>query len=92
MNDNSDALRQAAKIVGRPLLQHEIDVVNKACAAALSRETLQARFLNVRRGAGYTSEGVAEKICAEHLDEYMKNVPAFVKMLLSYELNDYDPE
>ncbi len=92
MTDNTTALRDAARIVGRPLLQHEIDAVNKACADAYSRDTLRERFLNVIRGAGYTSEGVAEKICAEHIDEYMKNVPEFVKMLLSYELNDYDPE
>lgn len=91
MIDNSSALRQAAKIVGRPLRQHEIDTINKSCAAAYSRETLRERFLNVIRGAGYVGDA-PEIICAEHLDEYMKDIPSFVNMLVDYELNDYDPE
>lgn len=91
MTDNTTALRDAARIVGRPLLQHEIDAVNKACADAYSRDTLRERFRKVIRGAGY-GEGYAEKVIAEYFDEYMKDIPAFVKMLLSYELNDYDPE
>lgn len=78
--DNSTALRDAAARVGRPLRQHEIDAVNNNS----TRATLRLRFLNVIRLAGYR-ENAPERICNEHLDEYMKDIPSFVKMLEDYE-------
>ena len=85
------ALRAAAQAAGRPLLQHEIAAISKACDASFSRETLRIRFLNVIRGAGYTGEA-PESICNHYLAEYMKDVPSFVDMLHRYETQDYDPE
>jgi hypothetical protein len=56
-----------------------------------TREELRTRFLNVIRGAGYKGEA-PEKICEEWFEKYMQNVPEFVKMLESYEQNNYDPD
>ena len=53
---------------------------------------MRERFRSVILKAGYTPEA-AESILARHFDEYMQNIPEFVKMLESYENDpDGDPE
>lgn len=56
-----------------------------------NREELRKRFLNVIRLAGYR-DGAPEAICNQWFDEYMKNVPEFVKMLEEYERSKGDPD
>lgn len=82
---NETLLREAARLAGRPLRQHEIDNINKACDPR-SRANLEQRFIKVIRGAGYVNDAL-ERICAEHIDAYMKNIPEFIKMLEEYEAN-----
>jgi len=80
-----DDLRAAAQAKGRPLT----DMERAAVYAASQREALRERFRKVILGAGYKS---AEGILAEWFDKYMQNVPEFVRMLESYEKNNYDPD
>lgn len=49
-----------------------------------SRSELRERFRKVILGAGY-GEPYAECVLTDYFDEYMKDVPKFVKMLESYE-------
>jgi hypothetical protein len=85
------ALRAAAQAKGKPLSEAERDAVYASLKAAHSRDVLRERFLKVIRGAGYVNDA-PERICAEYLDEYMKDVPAFIAMMEDYEKNDYDPD
>jgi hypothetical protein len=82
------ALRAAAQAKGSPLTAAEV----KAAYAGSQREALRLRFLNVIRGAGYVLPGVAESICDKHIDNYMLDIPNFIKMMDDYERNDYDPD
>lgn len=52
---------------------------------------MRERFHKVILSAGY-SEEAAQSILDKYHDEYMKDFPAFIKMLESYEANDGDPE
>lgn len=81
------ALGAAARRKGSPLTASEMAAVEKGC----QREVLRLRFIAVIRGAGYKNDA-PERICAEYLDEYMKDIPKFVAMLEDYEKNDFDPE
>ena len=45
---------------------------------------LRERFHKVILGAGY-SENASQGILAEYFDQYMQDVPEFVKMLEAYE-------
>jgi hypothetical protein len=67
------------------------DTRNNESGRLPDREMLRIRFLNVIRGAGYVNDA-PESICNRYLDEYMKDVPAFIKMMEDYEKNDYDPD
>jgi hypothetical protein len=49
-----------------------------------TREQLRERFRAVIIKAGYVTYN-GEKILAQYFDEYMKDIPSFVKMLEEYE-------
>jgi hypothetical protein len=56
-----------------------------------NRPALRERFHKVILLSGYTEEA-AQRILAEHFDQYMLDVPAFEAMMKNYEDNQGDPE
>jgi len=73
-----NALSAAAHAKGGPLTDAEREAVYRGHTRAALRE----RFLKVIRGAGY-SDGIS--ILNEYFDQYMADIPNFVKMLEEYE-------
>lgn len=81
------ALAAAARDKGCQLSNDE----RAAVYAVALREALRQRFLAVIRLAGYRGDA-PESICAEWLDKYMADIPAFEAMLERYEKADGDPD
>ena len=63
---------------------------NQRVCGHTERDALRIRFHKVILGAGY-SETAAQGILAEWFEEYMTNVPEFVKMLEDYERKSETP-
>lgn len=88
------ALSTAARAKGKPLNDGEVAAIKRRLEQPIpiyDKEALRLRFIAVIRGAGYTGDA-PERICAEHIDKYMEDVPGFIAMMEDYEKNDYDPE
>lgn len=74
------ALSEAARLKGSPLN----DAERAAVYGVMQKDYWRVRFTNVIRGAGYKNDA-PERICAEYLDEYLKDLPSFRAMLEEYE-------